>query len=156
MTYVEKQAEEYIESVIDDYDLDIDGKPWRVRVTGRLTRHRANIRQKNDGSYLIKLSKHVVQDEGWESLKGALRHEVAHMVTFINHGDHSEKDFRFQQKLRELDAPTQSDAPASNPNYILRCNNCRNKVTRHQKSKVIKKYERYSCSDCGGSFTRIK
>lgn len=154
---LERKAESYAKSVIEEYDLDVSDATYDFSVTGRLTRTHGNIRGSvNNHDYTIKLSSHAIDNFGWDHIKGVIRHELAHLVTYLEHGMHSESDPRFKEKLRMLDAPESTDEPATKPKYIVVCRECGHKYKRHKKSKVIKKPQRYSCGDCDGPLRRIK
>lgn len=40
--------------------------------------------------------------------------------------------------------------------YVFECQHCKRQVRRERSSKFVENYERYTCGNCGGRFTRIK
>lgn len=154
---MEERIREYGERVIEEYDLDVSDVTYEFVVSGRLTRTHGNIRGNlRYDDYTIKVSSHAIDNFDWEHIKGVIRHELAHLVTYLERGKHSENDFFFQENLERLDAPKDTDRPAKPPKYILVCEDCGVKIRRQQKSKIIKNPHRYSCGECNGRLNRIK
>lgn len=152
---MEIKAKEHLESVIEEYNLDTSGLTWEVRADNRLTRTWANIHYKPNDHYLIKYSPKAVRRHGWDKVKSALRHELAHMMANYHHGETGEYGLHFRDYLNEFDAIVKPEEGASEPDYLIRCESCGKEFARFKRSKLVKKTHRYSC-DCGGDLNRVK
>lgn len=148
-------VEDYVETVIEEYDLDLDEEKVEIKTTRRLSRAAGNCRKRGDG-YLIKISTDFFEKFGWDDTKAVIRHEIGHVVAYERLPFHSERGVGFREILDELDAPQNSPGTPKEPKYVLRCQDCMTLIKRFRKSEVVKNYELYNCGSCGGQLKRVK
>lgn len=112
--------------------------------------------RKND-EYTIKISEIAFQ-LGEKEVINTLIHELLHTVEgCFNHG-YKWQNYAYKiNRLYNLNIARTSSGEGLQIDYKyeIQCQECKNIIGRHKKSKVIEQPENYRCK-CGGDFKRIK
>lgn len=143
---VEAEASE----IIEEYDLSFSMDDIQIEISGRMTRALGVFSTDGTKPHTVKISWPGYENHGWEELKVTLRHELAHADQYERRG-HTKHDKEFHQMSEEMDFEVSADEPADGANYVIECQGCGDTWYRVNKSKVIKKPEKYRCKECGSN-----
>lgn len=95
-----------------------------------------------------------------DKVERVLKHELAHAAVHQQHtGEQRPHGDTWQQEMERLgitDPAASHQLQLVEPAYRFECRGCGATIGRHRRSKFVKHYEQYTCSNCGGSFRQTK
>jgi predicted SprT family Zn-dependent metalloprotease len=142
-------CEEYAEWAIGEFEtfdgVDLSDVPIEVSTEMKRTAGKAINR---DGDFSMRFAYRAYQKWGWEGFKSTIRHEIIHIKQLQEHGS-ADHGFTFKQMAEEVDCSVNCET-FTDYEYGIFCSDCGEMVTgRYQRSKVVKKPERYNSKCCG-------
>lgn len=120
-----------------------------------------------NGTYSIKISDRLLnEDSSIKGLKATIVHELLHTCPgCMNHGAqwkayakavNQKYDYSVQRCNSAEEKGVSPEAIVKSAKYAFKCKKCGSIITRERRSKFTMHPERFRCSLCKGSFTRIK
>lgn len=140
----------YARKIVEEYQLNITVSNINWEISQRAKRRAGAVHHCNGKPKKIQLTWEYFKKEGWCAIANTIRHELIH-VHLLNSGHDPSHDEKFNQLAERLDTSVYCEN-FSEPNWIVTCQDCDQKILRYKKSKLVKKPNEYQCGECGGDF----
>jgi predicted SprT family Zn-dependent metalloprotease len=147
-------TKEYAEWAIENYDVlkvDLETVTFEVSRQMLRTAGKAGMKSSTEKKYFVRFAYKAYREWGWsEEIKSTIRHELIHVRQYqeTGSGDHGT---HFKMMAEKADT-TVNCQKFTDFKYGVFCSGCEQMVAgRHQRSKLVKKPQRYDSKCCGES-----
>jgi predicted SprT family Zn-dependent metalloprotease len=143
-------AKLYAREVVERRDLAVDVSRLEWEVSTRAKRRAGAVTYRDGDPRTVRLTWAHFQNEGWAAAAATVRHELIH-VHLLNEADDASHGEAFRRLADRLDTHVNCERFVD-PEWWVTCTDCGARLARYRRSKLVKRPDRYQCSDCGGAF----